>query len=136
MAKLAAPIDLFCEKWRSFAKKQYFCKCNGMAGIRGTRLLIEGLQPRLHVAKPCQSTMLFGTAATLLAGCFFLCWHSCKSQWNSIGNSSTSTTCNPICIAGTILQLQITMEFCRPHMHEKQVKPHLQCGTDPSMIRP
>ena len=55
---------------------------------------------------------------------------------NSIGNSSTSTTCNPIYIAGTILQLQITMEFCRPHMHEKQVKPHLQCGTDPSMIRP
>ena len=54
---------------------------------------------------------------------------------NSIGNSSTSTTCNPIYIAGTILQLQITMEFCRPHMHEKQLKPHLQCGTDPSMIR-
>ena len=62
--------------------------------------------------------------------------YSCKSQWNSIGNSSTSTTCNPIYIAGTILQLQITMEFCRPHMHEKQLKPHLQCGTDPSMIRP
>ena len=62
--------------------------------------------------------------------------YSCKSQWNSIGNSSTSTTCNPIYIAGTILQLQITMEFCRPHMHEKQVKPHLQCGTHPSMIRP
>ena len=62
--------------------------------------------------------------------------YSCKAQWNSIGNSSTSTTCNPIYIAGTILQLQITMEFCRPHMHEKQVKPHLQCGTDPNMIRP
>ena len=60
---------------------------------------------------------------------------SCKSQWNSIGNSSTSTTCNPICIAGTTLQLQITMEFCRPQMHETQVKPHLQCGTDPTMIR-
>ena len=55
---------------------------------------------------------------------------------NSIGNSSTSTTCNPIHIAGTILQLQITMEFCRPHMHEKHLKPHLQCGTDPTMIRP
>ena len=61
--------------------------------------------------------------------------YSCKSQWNFIGNSSTSTTCNPIYSAGTILQLQITMEFCRPHMHEKQLKPHLQCGTDPSMIR-
>ena len=53
-----------------------------------------------------------------------------------ISNSSTSTTCNPIYNAGTILQLQITMEFCRPHMHEKQVTPHLQCGTDPRMIRP
>ena len=61
--------------------------------------------------------------------------YSCKSQWNSIGNSSTSTTCNPIYNAGTILQLQITMEFCRPHMHEKQLTPHLQCGTDPTMIR-
>ena len=61
--------------------------------------------------------------------------YSCKSQWNSICNSSTSTTCNSIYIAGTILQLQITMEFCRPHMHEKQLKPHLQCGTDPTMIR-
>ena len=82
---------------------------------------------------------------------------------NSIGNSSTSTTCNPIYSEGTILelqitmqfhqqlihqhhlhpiynagtirQLQITMEFCRPHMHEKQLTPHLQCGTDPTMIR-
>ena len=61
--------------------------------------------------------------------------YSYKSQWNSIDNSSSSTTCNPIYIAGTILQLQITMEFCRPHMHEKQLTPHLQCGTDPSMIR-
>ena len=61
--------------------------------------------------------------------------YSCKSQWNSIDNSSSSTTCNPIYIAGTILQLQITMEFCRTHMHEKQLTPHVQCGTDPSMIR-
>ena len=54
---------------------------------------------------------------------------------NSIGNSSTSTTCNPIYNAGTILQLQTTMEFCRPRMHEKHLKPHLQCGTDPTMVR-
>ena len=54
---------------------------------------------------------------------------------NSIGNSSTSTTCNPIYSEGTILQLQITMEFCRPHMDETQLKPHLQCGTDPRPIR-
>ena len=32
---------------------------------------------------------------------------------NSIGNSSTSTTCNPIYSEGTILELQITMEFHR-----------------------
>ena len=62
--------------------------------------------------------------------------YSCKAQWNSIGNPSTSNTCNPIYIAGTILQVQITMEFCRLHMHETQLKPHLQCGTDPRMIRP
>ena len=61
--------------------------------------------------------------------------YSCKSQWNSIGNSSTRTTCNPIYFAGTILQLQITMAFCRPQMHEKHLKSHLQCGTDPNMIR-
>ena len=61
--------------------------------------------------------------------------YSWKSQWNSIDNSSGSTTCNPIYIAGTIWQLQITMEFCRPHMHEKHLTPHLQCGTDPRMIR-
>ena len=61
--------------------------------------------------------------------------YSCKSQWNSIGNSSSSITCDPIYIAGTILKLQITMEFCRPHTHEKQLKPHLQCGTDPRPIR-
>ena len=60
---------------------------------------------------------------------------SYKSQWNSIGNSSISTTCNPIYIAGTTLQSQITMEFCRPQMHETQVKSHLQCGIDPPMIR-
>ena len=63
-------------------------------------------------------------------------YYSCKSQWNSIGNSSTSATCNPIYIAGTILQLQFTMEFCRPHIDETQLKPHLQCGTDPRPIRP
>ena len=93
--------------------------------------------------------------------------YSYKSQWNSVDRTCTkhrwNPICNAICIAGTILQLQITMEFhrqlihhqttcnhiyiagtirqitmefCRPHMHETQVKPHLQCGTDPTMIRP
>ena len=46
----------------------------------------------------------------------------------------------PFTLTGTILQLQITMEFCRPHMHEKHLKPHLtmrnRSDHDPRMIRP
>ena len=64
--------------------------------------------------------------------------YSCKSQWNSIGNSSTSTTCNPIYIAGTILQLQITMEFCRPHARNTGETPFTMRNRsehDPPMIR-
>ena len=56
--------------------------------------------------------------------------YSCKSQWNSIGNSSTSTTRNAICIAGTILQLQITMEFHRQLIHQHHLQSHLHCGND------
>ena len=52
---------------------------------------------------------------------------------NSIGNSSTSTTCNPIYIAGTILQLQITMAFHRQLIHQHHLQPHLQCGNDPTV---
>ena len=59
--------------------------------------------------------------------------YSCKAQWNSIGNSSTSTTCNPIYIAGTILELQITMEFHRQLIHQHHLQPHLQCGNDPTV---
>ena len=42
---------------------------------------------------------------------------------NSIGNSSTSTTCNPICSEGTILELQITMEFHRQLIHQHHLHP-------------
>ena len=42
------------------ALKAILLQVYGMAGFRGTRLLIEGLYPRLHVANLCQSTMLFG----------------------------------------------------------------------------
>ena len=59
--------------------------------------------------------------------------YSCKAQWNSIGNSSTSTTCNAICIAGTILQLQITMEFHRQLIHQHHLQSHLHCGNDPTV---
>ena len=59
--------------------------------------------------------------------------YSCKAQWNSIGNSSTSTTCNPIYSEGTILELQITMEFHRQLIHLHHLQPHLQCGNDPTV---
>ena len=59
--------------------------------------------------------------------------YSCKAQWNSIGNSSTSTTCNPIYIAGTILELQITMEFHRQLIHQHHLQSRLQCGNDPTV---
>ena len=59
--------------------------------------------------------------------------YSCKAQWTSIGNSSTSNTCNPIYSEGTILQLQITMEFHRQLIHQHHLQPHLQCGNDPTV---
>ena len=52
---------------------------------------------------------------------------------NSIGNSSTSTTCNPIYSEGTILELQITMEFHRQLIHQHHLQLHLQCGNDPTV---
>ena len=52
---------------------------------------------------------------------------------NSIGNSSTSTTCNPIYSEGTILELQITMEFHRQLIHQHHLQSHLQCGDDPTV---
>ena len=61
--------------------------------------------------------------------------YSCKAQWNSIGNSSTSTTCNPIYIAGTILELQITMKFHRQLIHQHHLQSHLHCGNDPTVAK-
>ena len=52
---------------------------------------------------------------------------------NSIGHSSTSTTCNPIYSEGTILELQITMEFHRQLIHQHHSQPHFQCGNDPTV---
>ena len=52
---------------------------------------------------------------------------------NSIGNSSTSTTCNAIYIAGSILQLQITMEFHRQLIQQHHLQSHLHCGNDPAV---
>ena len=52
---------------------------------------------------------------------------------NSIGNSSTSTTCNPIYSEGTILELQITMEFHRQLIHRHHLQSHLHCRNDPTV---
>ena len=52
---------------------------------------------------------------------------------NSIGNSSTSTTCNPIYSEGTIRELQITMEFHRQLVHQRHLQSHLHCGNDPTV---
>ena len=52
---------------------------------------------------------------------------------NSIGNSSTNTTCNPIYSEGTILELQITMEFHRQLIHHHHLRSHLHCRNDPTV---
>ena len=48
---------------------------------------------------------------------------------NSIGNSSTSTTCSE----GSILELQITMEFHRQLIHQHHLQSHVDCGNDPTV---
>ena len=74
--------DLFCEKLRSFNKKQYSCKCNGMAGFRGTRLLIEGLYPppaccqslpQHHVVWNCLGVVVAGFRNMAWVRCWFRC---------------------------------------------------------------
>ena len=52
---------------------------------------------------------------------------------NSIGNSSTSTTYNPIYSKGMILELQITMEFQRQLIHQHHLQSHLHGGNDPTV---
>ena len=68
--------------------------------------------------------------------CYLSKTHSVRDfLQNSIGNSSTSTTCNPIYSEGTILELQITMEFHRQLIHQHHLQPHLQCGNDPIQLQ-
>ena len=58
---------------------------------------------------------------------------------NSIGNSSTSTTCNPIYIAGTILQLQISGILSTAHARKTLETPFTMRNRSdhgPRMIRP
>ena len=66
--------------------------------------------------------------------CYLSKTHSVRDfLQNSIGNSSTSTTCNPIYSEGTILELQITMEFHRQLIHQHHLQSHLHCGNDPTV---
>ena len=58
---------------------------------------------------------------------------SYKAKWKFIGNSSTNNTCNPIYIAGTILQLQITMEFHRQLIYQQHLQSHVHCGNAPTV---
>ena len=73
------------------------------------------------------------TARSNLDAAIYTAGTSCKAQWNSIGNSSTSNTCNPIYSEGTILELQITMEFHRQLIHQHHLQSHLHCGNDPTV---
>ena len=43
------------------------------------------------------------------------------------------TIWNLLDIAGTILQLQITMEFHRQLLHQHHLQSHLHCGNDPTV---
>ena len=53
---------------------------------------------------------------------------------NSITYAATArSNLDPIYIAGTILQLQITMEFHRQLIHQHHLQSHLHCGNDPTV---
>ena len=54
---------------------------------------------------------------------------------NSITNAATARSSLDAAIytAGTILQLQITMEFHRQLIHQQHLQSHLHCGNDPTV---
>ena len=54
---------------------------------------------------------------------------------NSITNAATarSNLDTAIYIEGTILELQITMQFHQQLVHQQHLQPHLQCGNDPTV---
>ena len=62
--------DLFCQNWRSFNKRQCFCKSNGMAGSRGTLLLLKVSSPAcmlpIFAKAPC-CLELFGCCCRRLS---------------------------------------------------------------------
>ena len=57
---------------------------------------------------------------------------------NSITNAATarSNLDTAIYTAGTILQLQSTMEFHRQPIHQQHLQSHLHCGNDPRVANP
>ena len=111
-------------KWRKSANKslsQPSCShSNRISEIQLQKTIVLPMQPQ-HEATLTQPFTLRERS------------YSCKAQWNSIGNSSTSNTCNPIYSEGTILELQITMEFHRQLIHQHHLQSHLHCGNDPTV---
>ena len=111
-------------KWRKSADKslsQPSCShSNTIYEVQLQKTIVLRMQPRHQVTLTQPFTLRERS-------------YSCKAQCNSIGNSSTSNTCNPIYSEGTILQLQITMEFHRQLIHQQHLQPHLHCGNDPAV---
>ena len=111
-------------KWRKSADKslsQPSCShCNTICEVQLQKTIVLRMQPKEEATLAIPFTLREPS-------------YSCKSQWNSIGNSSSSITCNPIYIAGTILKLQITMQFHQQLVHQQHLQPHLQCGNDPTV---
>ena len=111
-------------KWRKFADKslsQPSCShSNTIYEVQLQKTIVLRMQPKEKATLAIPFTLRERS-------------YTCKSQWNSIGNSFTSTTCNPIYMAGRILQLQITMEFHRQLIHQHHLQSHLHCGNDPTV---
>ena len=104
-----------CKDWaaqfdvqRLGCKPQSYLYCGNDLKITKQNLIPSSIHPLATLAIP-----------------FTLRERSCsdKTKWNSIGNSSTSNTCNPIYSEGTILQTQTTMEFHSQIIHQHHCNP-------------
>ena len=117
-------------QWNSIGNSSTSTTCNPIY-IAGTilqlQITMEQLQKTIVLPMQPQQKATLTQPFTLRERSY-----SCKAQWNSIGNSSTSNTCNPIYIEGTILQLQSTMEFHRQLIQKHHLQSHLHCGNDPT----
>ena len=126
-------------KWRKSADKslsQPSCShSNTIYEVQLQKTIVLRMQPKQEatLTQPLQMRSAKTELQTAIPFTLRERSYSCKAEWNSIGNSSTSNTCNPIYIAGTILQLQITMEFHRQLIHQHHLQSHLHCGNDPTV---